>query len=244
MQFDYSSIFHQLSKDHKAGRSRVISPDQSQWPEEWRSAYYKVYPRLPKISLPKGPLTADLVSTVQSRKSERAFSDKPITLDELGLLLQYSCAENSIRGPAKRMYPSGGGLYPVEFYVFCLKPINNLVPGLYHYNSQDHSVTQLAEISLTESELKELSLYDWFSSAQFVIFLTGTFSRAKDKYGFRGYRNSLLEAGHAGQNLGLVATALKLKHCIITGTIDDKIELLLDIDGITESLVYGMVFGK
>ena len=73
--------------------------------------------------------------------------------------------------------------------------------------------------------------------------MTAVFSRTQNKYGERGYRYVLLEAGHVGQNLALAAEALGLRCAPLAGTRDETIETLLDIDGVTESLVYTLVFG-
>ena len=73
--------------------------------------------------------------------------------------------------------------------------------------------------------------------------MTAVFSRNQMKYGERGYRYVLLEAGHIGQNMYLNAAALSLKCCALGGTIDSKLEKFLDIDGITESVVYAVAFG-
>ena len=48
MDPDFSKIFHQSSKDHFKGHP-PIPKDDAEWPEEWKTTYYKAYPRLPKI---------------------------------------------------------------------------------------------------------------------------------------------------------------------------------------------------
>ena len=74
--------------------------------------------------------------------------------------------------------------------------------------------------------------------------MTSQFERTQMKYGERGYRYILLEAGHIGQNICLVSETLGLKCCALGGTMDKNLEELLDIDGETESVVYGFAIGK
>ena len=45
MDADFSKTFHQSSKDHAKGHPPV-SPDDRDWPDEWKTTYYKAYPRL------------------------------------------------------------------------------------------------------------------------------------------------------------------------------------------------------
>ena len=54
----------------------------------------------------------------------------------------------------------------------------------------------------------------------------------------------LQESGHIGQNIYLVSEALGLKCCALAGTKDENLEKLIDIDGITESVVYALAVGK
>ena len=73
--------------------------------------------------------------------------------------------------------------------------------------------------------------------------MTAVFQRTQMKYAERGYRYVLLEAGHIGQNICLVANAVGLASCPIVGTYDAALERLIDIDGVTESVVYALGLG-
>ena len=69
------------------------------------------------------------------------------------------------------------------------------------------------------------------------------FWRTRFKYGLRGYRFALLEAGHAAQNLLLAATALRVPALPLGGFFDARVEALLGIDGVDESVLYGIALG-
>jgi len=58
------------------------------------------------------------------------------------------------------------------------------------------------------------------------------------------YRYILQEAGHIGQDAYLVSEALGMKCCALGGTRDENLEKLIDIDGVTESVVYALALGK
>jgi SagB-type dehydrogenase family enzyme len=64
------------------------------------------------------------------------------------------------------------------------------------------------------------------------------FWRTRFKYGLRGYRFALLEAGHLMQNVLLAAAALDLAAVPVGGFFDSRLERLLSIDGVNESALY------
>ena len=70
------------------------------------------------------------------------------------------------------------------------------------------------------------------------------FWRTRFKYGLRGYRFALIEAGHVAQNLLLTATALRLGSVPLGGLFDRRIDELLDLDGVNESVLYAVSVGR
>ena len=245
-----------MSKDLKRGHV-PISVSSDDWPEEWRTVYYKSYPRLPKLRLPQSDLLDNaenaLPNLFLSRRSNHSFEKKIITVNEISKLLRYSCGisaeKKEVKGnvherkKALRVQSSAGSLFPIEAYILVCRADEGLVPGLYHYNVKMHALELLWEKQFSEDELKKYFVDTWEVGAAVIFFLTTVFKRTQSKYGERGYRHILLEAGHIGQNLYLVSEALGLGCCAIGGTYDTEIEHLLDIDGVKESLVYTLVVG-
>lgn len=259
MKIDYSKIFHQSSKI--LAKNRVSASEKYEdWPEEWKTTYYKAYPRLPKIDLTEdSPSTEALSRTeaiikedavffnlIKKRQSRRNFNDQPINKKELSLLLKYSCGNTSPmeHGRYHRAQPSGGARFPIEVYPIVFRSSEDLKTGLYHYNVKDHKLDVLWDRKFNDKEIDELFTYDWVKNAAVAIIMTAVFWRNQNKYGERGYRMILQESGHIGQNIYLVSEALGLKCCALSGTVDDNLEKLIDIDGITESIVYALALGK
>ena len=89
-------------------------------------------------------------------------------------------------------------------------PTANLLSGL---PGLEHSVTQ----------------------ASACILLVGVLPRIKFKYGERGYRFALLEAGHISQNILLAAESESIGAFSIGGFLDDKLNDMLRLDGVEES---------
>lgn len=246
MEPDYSQLFHQSSKNHAKGHP-PIHKDPSQWPKEWGTVYYKAYPRLPGIVLPETRLSADLGDTIFHRSSGRGFIDSPLSLEQMSQLLKYSCGTTRTRADGqamRRAQASGGARYPIEVYPLVLRGGEGLAPGLYHYNVKLHTLETLWDKAFTKEEAKEYFVYEWTVDASVVFLMTAVFWRNQMKYGERGYRYILIEAGHIGQNMYLVSEALGLKCVALGGTRDEKVEELLDIDGVNESVVYALAIGR
>ena len=241
---DFSSLFHQSSKDHRQGGAVHIPKDQSEWPAAWRTVYYKTYPRLKRIVLPEVENTADFYDLIKKRKSQRNFDRAPVDLSKLSTILKNSCGvTHNWSAGQSRAQPSGGGRFPIEIYPIVLRGSAELPSGVYHYGVRDHALDVLWERGFSDEDVARLFTYEWARDASFFLVMTGVFYRNQMKYGERGYRYVLLEAGHIGQNVYLNAAALDVKCCALGGTFDVNLEKLMDIDGITESVVYALALG-
>jgi SagB-type dehydrogenase family enzyme len=249
---DFSQLFHQSSKRHQKGDEKIPA-NPADWPDEWKTTFYKTYPRLPKIDLRGEPPRIDFFDLIKKRKSRRSFTRGTVTKNELSLLLEYSCGITGrlSDGRYRRAQPSGGARFPLEVYpiVFrssgaCGAPNSELKAGLYHYNVKHHQLDLLWDRSFSDEDIMSVFTYPWVKDAALCVVMTAVFWRNQNKYGERGYRYILQEAGHVGQNLYLVAEALKLKCCALGGTRDEALEKLIDIDGVAESVVYAVAVGK
>lgn len=242
---DFSQIFHQSSKNHLKGHP-PISSDTNEWPEEWKTTYYKSYPRLPTIELENAPPRVDFFDLIKRRKSQRDLTGTPITKRDLSLLLKYSCGNMGPLGGERfrRAQPSAGARFSIEVYPIVFRPSHDLRTGLYHYNVKDHGLDILWDREFNSDDISQLFIHQWVGGAAVAIIMTSVFWRNQNKYGERGYRYILLEAGHIGQNIYLVSEALGLKCCALGGTRDENLEKLIDIDGVTESVVYALAIGR
>jgi SagB-type dehydrogenase family enzyme len=69
------------------------------------------------------------------------------------------------------------------------------------------------------------------------------FWRSRFKYGQRGYRFALLEAGHVVQNAVLAAAALGLAALPVGGFYDRRLDAVVGADGLDEASVYALTIG-
>ncbi|MCX6757088.1 MAG: SagB/ThcOx family dehydrogenase [Candidatus Nomurabacteria bacterium] len=238
------NLFNQVSKNTRKNLITSIK-DPQKWPEEWKTVKIKKYKRFPKFFLPKPiKLVMPLSVSLGSRKSCRDFVKK-IDTEIISTILFNSLGprEETIFGIEKRRYPSGGPLYPVEFYVFVFVQIDDIVPGIYHYGIEDNSLIQIKKDIFSQEIMDSLLIVDYAKKASFAVVMTAVFERNLIKYGERAYRFILLEAGGAAQNLALCATALDVGSIQMGGLVDEVAEELLEIDGSGEATIGSVFFG-
>jgi SagB-type dehydrogenase family enzyme len=229
-----------------------LSPAESV--EPYHQQAQKEYPHAPLVALPAPELpAATLAQVLHDRASCRRFADATLGPAQLGTLLW---AAYGVRGrivvagleALDRPVPSAGGLYPLELYVL-VRSVERLEAGVYHYAALPHALEQVRARPLPRPLLAAAYLgQPYAGDASAVVVLTAVVERALAKYGDRGYRYLLLEAGHAAQNLELAAAALSLGACDLGGFVDHDVTELLDLDGDEEiplsSVAVGLPAGK
>ena len=205
---------------------------------------YKRYPGSRQVALPRpAPVTAGLESLIGQRRSERSFSDKPLSLPLLTKLLQLGCGViDPEEAPPRRATPSGGALYPIEAYPVALA-VEGLEPAVYHYAAIDHVLEHVRDAP-SSAPLKDFVPPDLHAAQPpLVIGLSAVFPRIQSKYLERGYRFALLEAGHIAQNMVLGATALGLHAVCMGGYWDEPFNDFLGLDPRREAVVYALLIG-
>ena len=191
-----------------------------------------------------------LWEAIAARRSCRDFVDAPIDARDLATLLQAAYGVTHALGEAGgphslplRAVPSGGALYPLELYAAVLR-VDGLGNGLYHFDPLRPGLAVVRD-ALGSEEVALLSTYpEIVRCCAALIFVACVFGRTRFKYGLRGYRFALLEAGHVGQNVLLAATALGLGAVPLGGFYDRPTDEFLGLDGVNESTLYTLAVGK
>lgn len=194
-------------------------------------------------ALPKPHSDSLLRGLIRERRSCRDFAARLMPLAQLGDILANAYGVSGIiENPDgmtsyARPVPSGGALYPLEIYA-ATQSIEGLADGIYHYVTPAHSLEPL-KLGSSVNDLGEHLLNQYFlRSANAVVMFAAVFQRALRKYGPRGYRYILLEAGHAAQNVCLLAAELGLASLCIGGFQDHRLNQHLALDGRTEAVIY------
>lgn len=217
------------------------SDDRPECPEEHLDAHYHPLPR-------PAPINSPLGEVLSQRLSCRLFTPEPIAEEHLATLAAaaYGTHGHSTLGRfpfPERPVPSGGGLYPLELY-FLMRAGGSVAPGVHHYHPHTHGLAHLRDVELPARYVAYLFMNQrWFAEAAVVAVLTAIPHRSSRKYGDRGYRYLLLEAGHVAQNLVLAAGALGLGSCCGGGFFDDELAGLLLADVEDEIPIYAIAIG-
>ncbi len=207
---------------------------------------FKKYPDAEKITLPRQwqLIEEKITPLLQNRRSLRRYAAKPIALHELAFMLWASQGITAIAGNYSfRTAPSGGALYPVETYISA-NAVEDLAPGLYHFDVENFSLDRLSSVDSAEV-VAAACLNQKFMASSAVSFLwSAVFRRCMSKYGNRGMRYLLLDAGHICQNVLLAAEAIGSGGCPIAAFFDDEVNELLGLDPANESILYAASVGK
>ena len=192
-----------------------------------------------KLPDPKRDSSFSLEKAIAGRQSVREYKDEALSLEEVGQLLW--AAQGLRDNSGKRTVPSAGALYPLEIYV--MGSIENVKTGLYHYLPDEHAIDWVCECNFKKDLPGAAYGQDYLDKAPTVILIAGVYERTTIKYGDRGVMYVHMEAGHAGQNIYLQASALDLGTVTVGGFEKDKVKELVGLPEEEEPL-YLMPVGK
>ncbi|GBE94887.1 SagB/ThcOx family dehydrogenase [Nostoc cycadae] len=203
-------------------------------------------PEAPFLELPKAPHDNSLSQILARRSSVRSFANTTMPLIQLAQLLDAGCGLNGLRQMDGYTYearnsPSAGGLYPLEVFV-ATQAVENLANGLYHYEPRGHGLHRVND-AVPNDFVKPLLQQDYIVNANALFMFTSVFMRSLCKYGARGYRFALLEAGHQAENICLMAVQLDLASLCIGGFYDMSLNTMLGIDGKRHAALYCVAVG-
>ncbi len=184
------------------------------------------------VALPDPVIEEGSVAEALNRRfSVRSFSDQPLVQDQAAALLWAAVGKqvDGLTGPT-RTIPSAGGTYPLELYLLAGN-VEGIEPGLYRYDYDNHALQpQLLEDR--RELLAEAALGQGFiAEAPAVLVLNAHYERTTGRYGDRGIRYVLIDAGHASQSISLQAVELDLGSVVIGAFDDQKVAEILAIEG-------------
>lgn len=205
------------------------------------------YPDAERVSLPDStPGAVDQLAA--ARMSERAFVDAAMPLATFAGLLRTAyqpigptrtLGNNMLRRPV----PSAGALYPLEIYAL-VRHVSGIAPGIYHYDAVGDDLAMLGGADWEQSAAAAFLSWDSVAKAPVILCLGAAFMRTQAKYGPRGYRYVLFEAGHVVQNLCLAAQEQGLNTLCMGGYYDALLNKMIGLDGADEAIVYTVAIGK
>jgi SagB-type dehydrogenase family enzyme len=240
---DVARLYH-LASSHE--RARPIEPTIDPHGQPMR---FRTYPGSLRVRLPGRDFAIEMTlgQALEQRRSIRDLALSPMPIEALGRLLH---ASYGVRGHRRidgewsydRPAPSAGGRYPLEIYV-ATRMVTSLADGIYHYDARAHEL-ELVREGRAEPSFGDLAIgQEVLDHANLAIVITAVRDRTMWKYGQRGYRYVWIDAGHVGQNLYLVATALGLGPTAIGGFFDREVSALLSLPE-DEEAIYLVAVGQ
>lgn len=190
-----------------------------------------------KLPRPRIEGTISVEQVIQQRRTTRGYGDKVLSLDQLSQLL-WSAQGVTERHGFKRAAPSAGALYPMDLYaVVGQSCVAKMKAGVYRYESEGHTLSLVTTDDLRDEVARASLSQNWMAKAPVNFVITAEYSRITGKYGKRGIRYALIEAGHMGQNLFLQAEALGLKAGIVGAFHDETLIRVMKLPSSHEPLL-------
>lgn len=133
--------------------------------------------------------------------------------------------------PRGATVPSAGALRPLVVHLLVVHDLPDLRSGLWWSDPQRGVLCRLASAPADIGALfvDDPTTRTLLEAGNPIIFISADLTRPSRKYGARGYRYALIEAGGAMQTASLVATELGVPLRVIGGFDDGAVHALLEI---------------
>ena len=186
---------------------------------------------------------SQVLPLLRARRSCRKFAERTLPLRVAARVLggAYAPLRHTVLPPGLeidgRGVPSAGGLFPLELYPLMHSTLG-VEEGLYHYNPIAHQLEPIRTATRIGDLSRSLLAENFLEGANLVVFIAAVFDRTLRKYGPRGYRYILLEAGHVAQSICLLAQEAGLATLCVSGYLDGDLNAALELEATEESVVY------
>ncbi|KPY82891.1 Amino acid adenylation [Pseudomonas syringae pv. tagetis] len=198
-------------------------------------------PHVPTLDLAR-PDNPALSRRFSDYRSVRQFAARPIPTQAFAGLLA-SLAQGQLDGEVKYQFPSAGGLYPIQSYLY-VKPqrVAGVAAGAYYYDPIRHRLLRL------DSDVLDPDTYDYFvnrpvyENAAFSLFFVADMAAIRPLYGERSRDFCHIEAGGMAQLLTMTAVEQGLGLCGMGSIEEQQLSALFDL-GANHQLIYSMVGG-
>jgi SagB-type dehydrogenase family enzyme len=185
------------------------------------------------LRAPQSAPTLPLGQALQKRRSRYDFG--ALGHLELSSLLRWALGPQRTVQTAGgqphplNMHPSAGGLPSMTTYVVVLQHIKRIPEGVYVFDRAGHRLLLRRTGDVRGALASCLVQPEFAERAPVVVVLTGELNVTLTRYSERHYRTLHVDAGIAAANLYLVATALDLACCAISGFYDEFLGQVLSL---------------
>ena len=172
----------------------------------------------------------------------RQYARQPIQTGAFAELLA-ALAQGQLDGEVKYQFPSAGGLYPIQAYLY-VKPerVLGIPGGAYYYDPCEHRLVAL------DSGVLDPDTYDYFvnrpvfENAAFSLFFIADMAAIRPLYGERSRDFCHIETGAIAQLLSMTSIEQGLGLCGMGSIDEQQLPALFNL-GPSHQLIYSMVGG-
>lgn len=178
----------------------------------------------------------------RERRSTRIFSNEMVSTLELATVLE-SVSQYNQEGKIRYYYPSAGGVYPIDIYLYIKdRRVEGIDKGIYYYNPNKGILQQISSETISD-EIHYFSNKDIFNTSSGSIYLVYHADSSIPKYEDRALFYAIIESGIIAEILSIQFEKIGLGSCII-GEID--FESIRDLFFLEKNEIYllEMEFGK
>lgn len=185
----------------------------------------------------------DVIETVTNKLSKNRESCRSFEISPVSSSILATCLDSAYSGE-ERPVPSAGRLYPLRIYAIVKEDGSDIPGGFYQYDHTDQSLIKYKDEVDWEKMKYIFNSEELLHDAPAIFVIAADLSRQTSKYSNRGYRYTLLEAGHAAQNIHTTAQELGIASLEYGGFSDNNLasELEMPADDkplITVAIGYG-----
>ena len=197
----------------------------------------------PPDSLRLAPV--DFPALVHERASLREYAAKAFSQEELSFLLWCTQGVKRLdRQVTSRTVPSAGSRHAFETLLL-VQRVEGLAAGLYAFDAIEHRLRHIdPDPGITERLSAACLGQPLIRASAVTFFWIAVPQRMTWRYGERGYRYLLLDAGHVCQNLYLAAETIGAGACAVAAFDDDALNSALGLTGGDDFVIYAASCGK
>ena len=162
------------------------------------------------------------------RRCVREYADRPGTLANAACPLWAAQGISAANG--LRTSPSAGALYPMDIYL-AAGAVTELVPGIYRYLPREGAIEGAVEGDRRAALAAAALGQSWLTDAALILITAARYEHTIWKYGQRGIQYVHMEAGHAAQNVLLMAAALNLGAAVVGAFDDGRVAAVTGLSG-------------
>lgn len=187
---------------------------------------------------------SDISRILNERRSIRKYSGEAISFDTISNIFINTQNTHNIDNFVFRNTSYGGGLYPVDLYLYVNK-IETLERGIYLYQPIKK------QLKLVKKDCKDAVSYALLNQTVLdiekcggIIFFSYDYTKNFQKYGDLALALGLIEVGIIAQTIHINSSFYGIGSCDIGGFDKPACEKFLGLDGINKHAVYAVILGR